>query len=196
MWTLVVLFNACRSAVAVLDAILQAEADQDAEAAVLLTDTHRRLIMGLSPLREVKQTIKKRLLSQAERHALSSYVGYEEANHDLIQIEWGEVPCHDGEEEVVWKAAAVELDLGRGGQAETSARDDVQQHPHSDLHPVVRVSSQRETTRRCNGTVVAVEDAIGVLRACQEMIKTLWLDDAIQTLLKVRKVRVQDIGGL
>lgn len=44
--------------------------------------------------------------------------------------------------------------------------------------------------------MVAVEDAIGVLRACQEDIKALWHNETIQTLLKVRKVRVQDIGGL
>lgn len=195
MWSLVVLFNTCRSAVAVLDVIIQAGADQeDTRAAALLTDAHRRLIMKLSPLREVKQTIKKRLLSQAERHVLSSFVGYDEANHDLIQIEWGEIPSQDDEEEMVWKAASKELELVR--QAEK--KDDPQhpQHPLSDLHPTARVSSQRGGTRRGNGAAVVVEDAIGVLRACQEDIKTLWHDNAIQTLLKVRRVRVQDIGGL
>lgn len=148
--------------------------------------------MGLSPLREVKQTIKKRLLSQAERHALSSFAGYDEANHDLIQIEWGEIPSHDDDEEIVWKAAAKELQLCRPAE-----KKDNPQHPASDdLHPPVRVSSQRGSTRRGNGTAVAVEDAIGVLRACQEDIKKLWHDNDIQALLKVRRVRVQDIGGL
>jgi len=193
VWSLVVLFNTCRSAVVLLDAISQAQAEHDPQAAVLLTDTHRRLIMGLSPLREVEQTIKNRLLSQAERHALSSFAGYDEANHDLIQIEWGEIPSLEDEEEMVWKAAAKGLDLGLDCQAET------QDGPHQllpDVHPSAWVTSQRGRTRRGNGTVVAVEDAIGILRACQEDIKSLWQDKAIRNLLKARKVRVQDIGGL
>lgn len=190
VWSLVVLFNTCRSAVAVLDAIAHAQAEQDPQAAVLLTDTHRRLIMGLSPLREVEQTIKNRLLSQAERHALSSWAGYDEANHDLIQIEWGEIPSHEDEEEMVWKAAAKGLELG---QAETH---DGPPQLLSDVHSSAWVTSQRGRTRRGHGTVAAVEDAIGVLRACQEDIKSLWQDDAIRNLLKARRVRVQDIGGL
>ena len=189
MWSLVVLFNTCRSAVAVLDVIVRAE--EDIRAAALLTDAHRRLIMGLSPLREVKQTIKKRLLSQAERHALSSFVGYDEANLDLIQIEWGEIPAHDDEEEVVWEAAAKELELCRPAEKKVNT-----QPPPADLHPIARASSQRGSSRRGNGIVSAVEDAIGVLRACQEKIKALWHDEAIQTLLKVQRVRVQDVGGL
>jgi hypothetical protein len=187
-WSLVVLFNTCRSAVAVLDAIAQAESDQAVVAAVL-TDTHRRLIMRLSPLREVKQTIKDRLLSRAERHVLASFMGYDEAHHDLMRIEWGEIPSHD--EETLW-TSSIGLNLG----LESQETQDGSQHPLSDLHPTVRVSSQRGSTRRGNGMVVAVEDAIGVLRACQEDIKVLWHDDAIQTLLKVQRVRVQDIGGL
>jgi len=149
--------------------------------------------MGLSPLREVEQTIKNRLLSQAERYALASFAGYDEANHDLIQIEWGEIPSLEDEEEMVWKAAATGLDPRFDGQAETQGGP---QHPFSGVHQNVRTSSQRPSTRRGNGVVVAVEDAVGVLRACQEDIKSLWHDDGIRTLLKVRRVRVQDIGGL
>jgi hypothetical protein len=192
VWSLVVLCNTCRSVVALLGAIAQAQTEQDPQAAELLTDTHRRLIMKLSPLREVEQTIKNRLLSQAERHALASVAGYDEANYDLIQIEWGEIPMQDDEEEMVWKAAAKGLDLGLDNQAEP--QDGPQRLP--DVDPDVRVSSQRGRTRRGNGMVVAVEDAIGVLRACQGDIKSLWQDDTIRTLLKARRVRVQDIGGL
>lgn len=193
VWSLVVLFNTCRSAVVILDAVAQAQVEQDPQAAVLLTDTHRRLIIGLSPLREVEQTIKNRLLSQAERHALASFAGYDEANHDLIQIEWGEIPSQDDEEEMVWKAAAQGLDLGLDGQTETQGGP---QRLLPNVDPGVRPFSQRGKSRRGNGTVVAVEDAIGVLRACQEDIKSLWHDDAIRTLLKTRRVRVQDMGGL
>jgi len=179
--------------VAVLDAIAQAQVEKDPRAAELLTDMHRRLIMGLSPLREVEQTIKNRLLSQAERHALASVTGYEEAHQDLIQIEWGEIPSQDDEEEMVWKAAAKGLELGLDGQVDSQ---DGPQNLLPDVDPGRRVSSQHGRARRGNGTVAAVEDAIGVLRACEEDIKSLWQDNAIRTLLKARKVRVQDIGGL
>lgn len=147
--------------------------------------------MGLSPLRGVKQTIKGRLLSQAERHALSSFVGYDEANHDLIQIEWGEMPSHNEEEEMVWKAAAVGLGFGPGTSRAAETSKSETQDPLSE-----RVSPPRGSSRRGHGTVVAIEDAVGVLRACQENIKALWRDEAIQTLLKARRVRVQDMGGL
>jgi hypothetical protein len=200
-WSLVVLFNTCRSAVAVLDVIARAETERAGQgAALLLTDTHRRLIMKLSPLREVKQTIKNRLLSQAERYALSSFVGYDEAHHELMQIEWGGLPPRD--DEVVW-TPTMGLDLGLGGQV-----PETQVNPHYSLQSLQslqslpeprstgRGSSQRGGGRRGKGVVAAVEDAIGVLRTCQEEIKALWNDAAIQAFLKAQKVRVQDIGGL
>jgi len=63
--------------------------------------------------------IKSRRLSQAEHHALAPVAGYDEANHDLIQIKCGEIPSQDDEEEMVWKAAAKGLELGLDGQVDS-----------------------------------------------------------------------------
>jgi len=85
-----------------------------------------------------RMSIQNRPLSQAARLALASVVAYEEANHDLIPIEWGEIPSQDDEEEMVWKAAAKGLELVLDGQVDSQ---DGPQYLLSDIDLGRRVSS-------------------------------------------------------
>ncbi|CAA7269764.1 unnamed protein product [Cyclocybe aegerita] len=194
-WRSVIQLNVIRSIITIVE-ILQAEMDGDpidsstpttpAEApalnsptqvlSTLLTDKHQLLKLRLGPLRRVETDLRKRLGQGAVEEtdgaaAELSELGplsLEPESEVLVKkqrTEWGVHRLHDALEKLSSTVARVGSPSSRGHGSDDGSREG------------------------------GADDVTDVIASCREDMKALWSDEAVRTVLKKRKTRMEDSAG-